>query len=60
MHARAHFNARVHMHTQMRTGACSQGRALQCIPGLSEEALAVVWTMIDCVDGESPYAPYWR
>eukprot|EP00983_Pelagomonas_calceolata_P018413 576781-Pelagomonas_calceolata.AAC.1 len=36
-----------------------QGNALQRIPGISEEALAVVWTMIDHTDPESPYAAYW-
>lgn len=37
-----------------------QGRALQKLPlGLNEESLAIVWTMVDRTDPESPLAPWW-
>ena len=36
------------------------GRVLARIPTLSEEAAAVVWTMVDRRDEESALAPYWR
>jgi len=49
----------MHTHTHTHIHTHTQGKALQRIPNLSEEAAAVVWTMIDRVDDESPYAPYW-
>lgn len=35
------------------------GKCLARIPGLDDESLAVVWTMVDRWDDESPHAPFW-
>lgn len=36
------------------------GRALAKIPGLDDESLALLFTMADRHDPDSPYAPFWR
>ncbi len=38
---------------------CSQGAVLRRIPGLDEESAAVLWTMVDRRDAESPHAAFW-
>lgn len=35
------------------------GRALSRLPGLDPETLAVLWTMVDRHEPESPHAPFW-
>ncbi len=30
------------------------------IPGLDEQSAAVLWTMVDRHDTDSPWAPFWR
>ena len=37
-----------------------QGKVLQRIPGLSHEAAAVVWTMVERQDPESTLSHFWR
>ena len=39
--------------------ASDLGRVRQRIPGLGEEAAALIWTMVDRYDTDSPFIPFW-
>lgn len=37
-----------------------QGPVLTQFPQLADDSIAVIWTMADRHDEESPWAPFWR
>ncbi len=39
--------------------SCLQGHALARIPGLAAESAALIWTMVDRTDEDSPHAAFW-
>lgn len=46
--------------TAARAKQSDFGRALQQVPGLHDEALLLLWILVEVHDEESLWAPFWR
>ena len=44
----------------MAHGRCVQGQVLTQFPDLSSDSLALIWTMADRQDADSPWQRFWE
>lgn len=49
-----------HLITYATAASSDLGAALARLPGMDEETLAVIWTMVERWDGDAGAAPFWR